>query len=60
MPNQMMPVYQQLAGPRIAVLNAFITNIPNQMMPVDQKVAGCRECRSQCIYYKYPESDDAG
>jgi hypothetical protein len=33
------------------------------MMPVDQpdrQLVRILECRSQCIYYKYPESEDAG
>jgi uncharacterized membrane protein YvlD (DUF360 family) len=36
----MMPVDQQLAGSRNAILNAFVTNIPNSMMPVEQQLAG--------------------
>jgi hypothetical protein len=38
----MMPVDQQLAEYRNAILNLFVTNIPNSMMPVDQQLAGSR------------------
>jgi hypothetical protein len=73
-PNQKMPVDQpdrQIAGTQGAV-PMMPVELPDRqlarsrnvvlMMPVDQPDRHCRipECRSQCIYYKYPESEDAG
>jgi hypothetical protein len=50
----MMPVDLQLAESRNAGVNAFVTNIPYSDDAGWPAACRIRECRSQCICYKYP------